>query len=253
MGGRGGPAGAAERVASRERADGGVGGPAGPSEMVSRAHWPRTARPAPAHRSTSTSTVTATAPDRRSVSAEQHRPSATPHRAATAATAHPTSPIAKLIHPGADFQTTSAGGICNITWDYDCSGVVETQSQIEACAGVALSARRDGATGIKVPCGTASTRDCSCIPLPERYPRRLPIDLRGPPERAHRRADSCSRRLRPRTAPIAATRLSAHSRDATRCDARTRTDGRATRNRELYGNNRRLRVRGAPLCCNRPV
>jgi hypothetical protein len=33
--------------------------------------------------------------------------------------------IAKLIHPGADFQTTSAGGVCNITWDYDCSGIVE--------------------------------------------------------------------------------------------------------------------------------
>ncbi len=33
--------------------------------------------------------------------------------------------IAKLIHPGAGYQTTSAGGICNITWDYDCSGTVE--------------------------------------------------------------------------------------------------------------------------------
>jgi hypothetical protein len=33
--------------------------------------------------------------------------------------------IAKLIHPGAGYQTTSAGGVCNITWDYNCSGVVE--------------------------------------------------------------------------------------------------------------------------------
>jgi hypothetical protein len=33
--------------------------------------------------------------------------------------------VAKLIHPGADFQTTSAGGICGITWDYDCSGKIE--------------------------------------------------------------------------------------------------------------------------------
>jgi hypothetical protein len=33
--------------------------------------------------------------------------------------------VAKLIHPGADFQTTSAGGICGVTWDYDCSGTVE--------------------------------------------------------------------------------------------------------------------------------
>jgi hypothetical protein len=30
--------------------------------------------------------------------------------------------VAKLIHPGAGYQTTSAGGVCNITWDYDCSG-----------------------------------------------------------------------------------------------------------------------------------
>jgi hypothetical protein len=33
--------------------------------------------------------------------------------------------VAKLIHPGADFQTTSAGGVCGITWDYDCSGTTE--------------------------------------------------------------------------------------------------------------------------------
>jgi hypothetical protein len=37
--------------------------------------------------------------------------------------------IAKLIHPNADFQLTSAGGVCNITWDYDCSGKVETSPQ----------------------------------------------------------------------------------------------------------------------------
>ncbi len=34
--------------------------------------------------------------------------------------------VARLIHPGAGFQTTSAGGVCNITWDYNCSGTVET-------------------------------------------------------------------------------------------------------------------------------
>ena len=33
--------------------------------------------------------------------------------------------VAKLIHPGADFQLTSAGGVCGITWDYDCSGTIE--------------------------------------------------------------------------------------------------------------------------------
>lgn len=37
--------------------------------------------------------------------------------------------IAKLIHPGADFQTTSAGGACGITWDYDCSGTVQQSAQ----------------------------------------------------------------------------------------------------------------------------
>ena len=34
--------------------------------------------------------------------------------------------LAKLIHPAAEFQTTSAGGICGgITWDYDCDGLIE--------------------------------------------------------------------------------------------------------------------------------
>ena len=34
--------------------------------------------------------------------------------------------LAKLIHPGAAFQSTTAGGICGgITWDYDCDGLVE--------------------------------------------------------------------------------------------------------------------------------
>jgi hypothetical protein len=33
--------------------------------------------------------------------------------------------VAKLIHPGADFQLTSAGGVCGITWDYDCSGAID--------------------------------------------------------------------------------------------------------------------------------
>lgn len=37
--------------------------------------------------------------------------------------------VAKLIHPGADFQPTSAGGVCGITWDYDCSGTVESNPQ----------------------------------------------------------------------------------------------------------------------------
>jgi hypothetical protein len=42
--------------------------------------------------------------------------------------------LAKLIHPGADFQTTSAGGICGgITWDYDCDGTIESNPQTIAC------------------------------------------------------------------------------------------------------------------------
>jgi hypothetical protein len=45
----------------------------------------------------------------------------------------PNIATAKLIHPGADFQTTSAGGVCNITWDYDCSGAVE--KQVNTCSG----------------------------------------------------------------------------------------------------------------------
>ena len=35
--------------------------------------------------------------------------------------------VAKLINPGAGFQTTSAGGVCGITWDYNCSGAIEQQ------------------------------------------------------------------------------------------------------------------------------
>ncbi len=35
--------------------------------------------------------------------------------------------VAKLIHPGAGYQTTSAGGVCNITWDYNCSGAIEAR------------------------------------------------------------------------------------------------------------------------------
>lgn len=51
--------------------------------------------------------------------------------------------VAKLIHPGAGYQTTSAGGVCNITWDYNCSGAVEKPQQ--AC---------DSCTAFP---------DCSCV------------------------------------------------------------------------------------------
>ena len=72
--------------------------------------------------------------------------------------------IAKLIHPGADFQTTSAGGVCNITWDYDCSGAVETNPKVEACGGAypqctTTLSDRDPST-----CGTGVDKGCSCSP-----------------------------------------------------------------------------------------
>ena len=41
--------------------------------------------------------------------------------------------VAKLIHPGAGFQTTSAAGVCNVTWDYDCDGTIETSKQTGMC------------------------------------------------------------------------------------------------------------------------
>ena len=42
--------------------------------------------------------------------------------------------LAKLIHPAAEFQTTSAGGICGgITWDYDCDGLI--QKVFTTCSG----------------------------------------------------------------------------------------------------------------------
>lgn len=42
--------------------------------------------------------------------------------------------VAKLIHPSAGYQTTSAGGVCNITWDYNCSGAIERNAQMGVCA-----------------------------------------------------------------------------------------------------------------------
>jgi hypothetical protein len=33
---------------------------------------------------------------------------------------------ARLIHPGADFQSNSADGLCGITWDFNCDGRIET-------------------------------------------------------------------------------------------------------------------------------
>jgi hypothetical protein len=41
--------------------------------------------------------------------------------------------IANLIHPNADFQPTSAGGVCGITWDYNCDGTIETSLSNGGC------------------------------------------------------------------------------------------------------------------------
>ncbi|MFL5307888.1 MAG: hypothetical protein ACJ8F1_21895 [Polyangia bacterium] len=73
--------------------------------------------------------------------------------------------VAKLIHPGADFQPTSAGGVCNITWDYDCSGKIETNPQdcvscspYPACSCV-IGDRSETA------CGTSGINEKTCTGL----------------------------------------------------------------------------------------
>jgi hypothetical protein len=71
--------------------------------------------------------------------------------------------IAKLIHPGADFQTTSAGGVCNITWDYDCSGIVESSPQTVTCG---QNYPACAATTVNFPessCGTGDDEGCGCV------------------------------------------------------------------------------------------
>jgi len=60
-------------------------------------------------------------------------------------------PVAKMIHPGAGFQTSSAAGVCNVTWDYDCDGTVETSKQ----------------NGM---CDPASVYPDQCINVPQNYP-----------------------------------------------------------------------------------
>ena len=83
----------------------------------------------------------------------------------------PNLAIAKLIHPGADFQTTSAGGVCNITWDYNCSGEVETAGQsCSSCTAYpdcqcVFSAYPSTECGMAIgqdSCGTPSTETNSC-------------------------------------------------------------------------------------------
>jgi hypothetical protein len=72
--------------------------------------------------------------------------------------------VAKLIHPGADFQTTSAGGVCNITWDYDCSGSVESNPQTYACVPSAAypACPSAAANFAESSCGTPDDEGCNC-------------------------------------------------------------------------------------------
>ena len=50
-----------------------------------------------------------------------------------------THPVAKLIHPGAGFQTSSANGVCGgITWDYDCDGTIETSKEAGKCSATSV-------------------------------------------------------------------------------------------------------------------
>jgi hypothetical protein len=71
--------------------------------------------------------------------------------------------VAKLIHPGADFQPTSADGICNgITWDYDCSGTIETDPQTVACGGDYPNCSSTIVNRPETACGPGGVEDCSC-------------------------------------------------------------------------------------------
>jgi hypothetical protein len=70
--------------------------------------------------------------------------------------------IAKLIHPGADFQTTSAGGVCNTTWDYDCSGTVESSPQTVACGQTYPACTTTIVNLPESSCGTGYEKTCVC-------------------------------------------------------------------------------------------
>ena len=70
--------------------------------------------------------------------------------------------IAKLIHPGADFQTTSAGGVCNITWDYDCSGTVESSPQTVSCGQIYPACATTIVSFAESSCGTGEDMTCVC-------------------------------------------------------------------------------------------
>jgi hypothetical protein len=71
--------------------------------------------------------------------------------------------VAKLIHPGAAYQATSAGGVCNITWDYDCSGKIEKSVPMYGCdpASVPPDCKQTTAEYPDTTCGM-SVAGCGC-------------------------------------------------------------------------------------------
>ena len=71
--------------------------------------------------------------------------------------------VAKLIHPNADFQMTSAGGVCNVTWDYDCSGKVDKSAPMYGCDPTSAppNCRMTTAEYADSTCGT-SVAGCGC-------------------------------------------------------------------------------------------
>jgi hypothetical protein len=71
--------------------------------------------------------------------------------------------LAKLIHPGADFQATSAGGICNgITWDYDCSGAIDSNPKTITCSDNYPTCTSTIESYPVTSCGASGVDDCSC-------------------------------------------------------------------------------------------
>lgn len=69
--------------------------------------------------------------------------------------------VAKLIHPGADFQLTSAGGICGITWDYDCSGKIDSNPKTIVCSSDAPSCTYTSVNYADSSCG-GTLLTCGC-------------------------------------------------------------------------------------------
>jgi hypothetical protein len=74
--------------------------------------------------------------------------------------------LAKLIHPNAGFQTTSAGGVCGVTWDYDCDGTIETSLSNGECgsASVYPSCTRQFMNYPEADCGMMNITDYTCVP-----------------------------------------------------------------------------------------